>query len=198
MMARRKTANCTFKFSFPLLPPPPPPLRQNSPTNSRKIVGIKAAPINPRRGFIRRKRRVSSRRDSRVGRDATRQSDPCSRNIYNPRILAWLSHTPTEYRPIFLFARSPCPPLRYRQEIVVTLETTWNEDGTSERPLLGFVQQRKIRLFENLSLFYFSRFILLRRLVSSYQEGKPNLQEDRPFFFKMERVWYERLGSSSQ
>lgn len=98
MMARRKTANCTFKFSFPLLPPPPPPLRQNSPTNSRKIVGIKAAPINPRRGFIRRKRRVSSRRDSRVGRDATRQSDPCSRNIYNPRILAWLSHTPTEYR----------------------------------------------------------------------------------------------------
>ena len=39
-MARRKTANCTFKFSFPLLPPPPPPLRQNSPTNSRKIVGL--------------------------------------------------------------------------------------------------------------------------------------------------------------
>lgn len=85
MMARRKTANCTFKFSFPLLPPPPPPLRQNSPTNSRKIVGIKAAPINPRRGFIRRKRRVSSRRDSRVGRDATRQSDPFSRNIYITR-----------------------------------------------------------------------------------------------------------------
>lgn len=156
-MARHKTANCTFKFSFPLLPPPPPPLRQNSPTNSRKIVGIKAAPIN--RGFIRRKRRVSSRRDSRVGRDATRQSDPCSRNIYNPRILAWLSHTPTEYRPIFLFARSPCPPVtstistgnrRYPRNDV---EWRWNEREATLR-IRATEEDPFIR--ESLSLLFLS------------------------------------------
>lgn len=198
-MARHKTANCTFKFSFPLLPPPPPPLRQNSPTNSRKIVGIKAAPINPRRGFIRRKRRVSSRRDSRVGRDATRQSDPCSRNIYNPRILAWLSHTPTEYRPIFLFARSPCPPVtstistgnrRYPRNDV---EWRWNEREATLR-----IRTTSLYSRISLSLSFIS-------LVSFSWEGWYRvtkrgslISEDRPFFFKMERVWYERLGSSSQ
>lgn len=86
-MGRRKTANCTFKFSFPLLPPPP--LLTLSP-KLEEDRSNKGCADKPSCGFIRG-RTVSVE----IRRRATRQF---SRNIYNPRILACLSHTPTEYR----------------------------------------------------------------------------------------------------
>lgn len=86
-----KTANCTFKSSFPLLPL----LLATSPRapNSKKITRIsEATPINLGAATV-------SRRDSRVTRKRRERqldSDPFSRKIYiyiyNPRILACLSH----------------------------------------------------------------------------------------------------------
>lgn len=131
------------------------------------------------------------RRDSRVTRKRRERqldSDPFSRKIYIYIYITrgyWRAFlTPTEYRYHDRCSIVVCsfamPSVRYRQEIVVTFETTWRGNGKriryAARPLLGFVQkkQKKISVYSRLSLLRsFTRFIRSklsrRRLVSSYK-----------------------------
>lgn len=88
------------------------------------------------------------------------------------------------------------PSVRYRQEIVVTFETTWRGNGKriryAARPLLGFVQkkQKKISVYSRLSLSL-ALFYAFHSLEAVEEKACIELQEgsliskDRLFFFKI-------------
>lgn len=147
------------------------------------------------------------RRDSRVTRKRRERqldSDPFSRKIYIYIYITrgyWRAFlTPTEYRYHDRCSIVVCsfamPSVRYRQEIVVTFETTWRGNGKriryAARPLLGFVQkkQKKISVYSRLSLSL-ALFYAFHSLEAVEEKARIELQEgsliskDRLFFFKI-------------